>query len=143
MALLLLRDSEEALVAGRIGRALPAGEIVRVVEDALGRTEDLLGIAVCSHDGLPIADAFTGRHDAVAVAAMAELIRRSGAKVFEHLGYEGPESVVMHGSDADIVVRTIRPHGTVIAVAEPESNLGMVQIVLRDLAEDLRALFEE
>lgn len=130
-------------VQGSRGRPVPRETLmIDAVEEALTRSDEVQGIAVCSREGLPIVDGFSGPHDATTVAAMAELIRRSGTKVFENLGYEGPEYLVLHGKDAEVLVHAVPPYATLIAVADANANIGLVHLVLRDLARRLTELFE-
>jgi predicted regulator of Ras-like GTPase activity (Roadblock/LC7/MglB family) len=133
------RSRDEAKSANR-GQADLHTELLSAVRNALRRAEAIRGIAVSDASGLPIVDGFREKRDLLTVTAMAALIQRSGATVFQSLGYERPEYVVMHGTDADIVVQAVNPRATIIAVTDSGANIGLIHIVLRDLAKDLRAL---
>lgn len=112
-------------------------QLLGLVKAALEKSEEIEGIAVCSSQGLPIVDGFAGEHDITAIAAMAEMTRRSGTKVFQNLGYAGPKHLIMHGEDVEIIVWSVNRDASIIALAESGANLGLVQIVLRDLAAEL------
>ncbi|MFA5897107.1 MAG: roadblock/LC7 domain-containing protein [Thermoplasmata archaeon] len=102
--------------------------LVAIVEAFEREVDGVRGCAVADREGLPIANGFREAFDLTATTAMSTLAMESSQKVFEHLGLKGVRNVQVEGDDAKVVIFDLgRGQGSFIAVARPDTNVGLLK----------------
>ena len=117
------------------------GQRLRAVLDAFNRvTAGVRGSAVADRNGLQIASAFRGTFDVPTVSAMTTMVLRAARDVFRKFGFRDARAILMESDDAVILVMVLPGDLSVLAVAAPDANLGLVRLQLQKLGQEIVAI---
>jgi predicted regulator of Ras-like GTPase activity (Roadblock/LC7/MglB family) len=96
------------------------------------------GSVVADANGLTVAsDVRTGVSPAT-LAAMSTLIAQSAGSVFENMEMQGPETILMEGSQANVVVMHIPTADvTLLSLVDKTTNLGAMKIEMSRAAQGI------
>jgi predicted regulator of Ras-like GTPase activity (Roadblock/LC7/MglB family) len=94
------------------------------------------GSVVADANGLTVASDIRGAVTSSVLAAMSTLIAQSAGSVFENMGMEGPDSILMEGPQSNVIVKHIPVADvTLLALVEKTTNLGILKIEIDRAAE--------
>jgi predicted regulator of Ras-like GTPase activity (Roadblock/LC7/MglB family) len=98
------------------------------------------GSVVADANGLTVAsDVRTGVSPAT-LAAMSTLIAQSAGSVFENIEMKGPDTILMEGSQANVVVMHIPSADvTLLSLVDKATNLGVMKIEMARAAQGISA----
>jgi predicted regulator of Ras-like GTPase activity (Roadblock/LC7/MglB family) len=128
------------------GEYLKAEERATAEADLVGQLEGILralsrksrgvrGLVVVDANGFPIASDVSAKVDLGVIAAMGALITESANTVFENVGIEGPEMIIMEGRQANIAATSLgQGNASLLAFVDKGANLGLLKIEMRRAA---------
>jgi len=116
-------------------------QILYILQDLVGRSQDVEGAMLVTLDGLPLASALPQGADEDRVAAMAAAALSMGARATAELRRGSLEQVLVKGDSGYVVIISAGKDTVLAAISNGEAKLGMIlyemKIAARDLAREL------
>jgi predicted regulator of Ras-like GTPase activity (Roadblock/LC7/MglB family) len=107
-----------------------------VLQGLRRKIKGVRGSVVADANGLTVASDIRGTVTSSVLAAMSTLIAQSAGSVFENIGMEGPDSILMEGPQSNVIVKYIPvANVTLLALVEKTTNLGILKIEIDRAAE--------
>jgi predicted regulator of Ras-like GTPase activity (Roadblock/LC7/MglB family) len=96
------------------------------------------GSVVADANGLTVASDVRNGVSPSTLAAMSTLIAQSAGSVFENIEMKGPESILMEGSQVNVVVMHVAPADvTLLSLVDKTTNLGALKIEMAKAAQGI------
>jgi len=109
-----------------------------ILADISTRVECIRGIVVSSADGLKIADRFRDHsYDTQVVHAISASIVGLANKSVHNLGLPPFDRVAIYTDDGIVTVFNL-DHASLLALLDPDANVGLVMIELQRTAEQIK-----
>lgn len=98
------------------------------------------GSVIADPNGLTVASDVRGGMTPSVLAAMSTLIAQSAGSVFENIAMKGPDTILMEGSDANVVVMHIPlADVTLLVLFDKTTNLGVLKIEMGRASQTIAA----
>src|SRR5467141_5389833 len=112
------------------------------LDDVLGqlrrKVRGVRGSVVADSNGLTVASDVRNGVSPATLAAMSTLIAQSAGSVFENMEMQGPETILMEGSQANVVVMHIPAADvTLLSLVDKTTNLGAMKIEMSRAAQGI------
>jgi hypothetical protein len=101
---------------------------------------DILGAAIVSSDGLPIASVLSPDVEEDRVAAMSAAMVSLGERITAELGRGKFEQVYIKGDVGFALLTSVGPDSVLTVIANGEARLGLLLLELRKSVDDLESL---
>lgn len=112
-----------------------------ILQDLVGRSQDVEGAMLVTLDGLPLASALPQSTDEDRVAAMAAAALSMGARTVGELRRGDLEQVLVKGDSGYVVIIQAGREAVLSAISTADAKLGMIlyemKLAARDLAREL------
>jgi predicted regulator of Ras-like GTPase activity (Roadblock/LC7/MglB family) len=129
--------SPEAAVIGTEGLEGLEAQLDGALLGLRRKVRGVQGSVIADSNGLTVAGDIRSVSSSV-LAAMSTLIVQSAGSVFENIGMNGPETILMEGPQANVVVMHIPAADmTLLALVDKTTNLGILKIEMAMAAQSI------
>lgn len=118
-------------------------ELLELLRNMEAATPGIEASAVVSTEGLPIASAMPQEVDDAVVAAMASAILSVSEKVSSELVRGKLQQVLLQGDLGYVIIKGAGENALLTVLARNDANLGLILMVLKRVAEEVKRLLEE
>ena len=104
--------------------------------------EGIIGIAVASNDGLPIANAFKEDFNIDLVCAMATSLEATSRKIGVNMGLHNHRCTIVDNEDGLLIL-----YGStdvaLLALLEPNANIGLARLQMKDALTSIERILND
>lgn len=112
-------------------------QINYILQNLVGRSQDLEGALLVTSDGLPLASALPATTDEDRVAAMGAAALSMGARTVGELRRGDLEQVLVKGDAGYVVLIQAGQETVLAAISASDAKLGMILFEMKQAARDL------
>lgn len=128
----------EAAIVRSVGLDGIEAQLDSILQGLRRKIRGVLGSVVADSTGLTVASDVHGGVTSSVLAAMSTLIAQSAGSVFENIEMKGPETILMEGPAANVVVMHIPAADvTLLALMDKTTNLGVLKIEMARAAHGI------
>lgn len=110
------------------------------LNDLKNTSEEILGCALISNDGLPIVTALNDDTDSDRVGAMTAALLSLGSRVTEELHCGNMNQVIVRGDDGYIIIMQANEDMVLVLTTGEDTTLGFVLFQARTAVKNLQAM---
>jgi len=129
-----LSEEEKKMSANLVS---PNDRAYEILKNFRATDPEILGCALCSADGYPIASELPSSIDEARVAALAAATHWMGQQVTQDMSQGPLRRVFVEGELGDVIVTSAGPESLVSAIVNKDANLGVVCMEMQNVIEEL------
>jgi len=117
--------------------------LTSILKEMERKDAEIEGSIIVRTDGLILATALPEDIDGDIVAAMSASVFGVGARVLEELGGGTLENAIIRGSNRIIMLVSVTPEVSLVAIAQKDANLGLMFVEMKRAADKIREVLKK
>lgn len=117
--------------------AINSAKLVQTVQNFVSRTGDIMGAAVVTPDGLPLASSLPGEMDEDRVSAMSAAMLSLGERIAKELLAGKTDRIYVEGNEGTTIMTTCGNDAVFLVLASKDAKQGMIMLEVKRTVDDI------